>query len=266
MSAPHPRLAVPHRGSHSRALIVAVVDDGTLAILERSLLSVRARVRAAAERSGRRADAVTLVAITKSVDPGVAEGLLSLGQVDLGENRVQQLERKAAAVPGARWHLVGPVQANKARKALRAAALLHAIDDADLLPRLDRIAGEDGRAARVLLEVNVSGEAAKHGLAPADVEPALEKAAALPRVEALGLMTMAPLGAPEPELRRTFAALRALRDRAADAGLFRGRPRERGELSMGMSGDFEVAIEEGATLVRVGTALFEALPPRVAAA
>ncbi|HKD99392.1 MAG TPA: YggS family pyridoxal phosphate-dependent enzyme [Planctomycetota bacterium] len=235
------------------------MDDGTRALLHRNWASVLGRVRAAAARAGRAPEAVTLVAVTKSVDSTAAEALVDLGQTDLGESRVQELASKAAAVRGARWHLVGALQSNKARRALELAELLHGIDDPALLARLDRIASERGRRARCLLEVNVAGEAEKHGVAPGRVAGALEEGRRCAHVDVEGLMTMAPLGAPGPELRRVFGTLRALRDDAARRGLFGGAPRDGGELSMGMSGDFEIAVEEGATYVRVGTALFEGL-------
>ncbi len=246
------------------------MTDETLTILQRNWRSVTERIRRAAADAGRRADAVTLVAVTKSVGADVALALRRLGQEDLGENRVQELERKTAAFADAgaiaRWHLVGPIQANKVRKAVRAADLLHAVDAADLLPRLDRIAAEEERTARFLLEVNVSGEAAKHGVAPADVADVLAGARGLAHAKAAGLMTMAPLDADLGQQRAIFRTLRGLRDRAADGGLLPGAGEGPGELSMGMSGDFETAIAEGATLVRVGTALFEGLPGRPVAA
>jgi pyridoxal phosphate enzyme (YggS family) len=208
---------------------------------------------------------VTLVAVTKSVGAPEAAALVALGQVDLGESRVQELERKAAAVAGARWHLVGSLQSNKARRAAAVASLLHGVDSRALLARLDLVARETGRRARALVEVNVSGEASKHGLPPAEVPDSLEEARSLEHVDVLGLMTMAPASAPPPEVRSVFRALRELRERCAARGLFRGGAREGGELSMGMSGDFEIAIEEGATFVRVGTALFEGLARGAAA-
>lgn len=242
------------------------MDESTREILSQNLESVRARIAAAAARAGRSPADVTLVGVTKSASPEAARALADLGLADLGENRVQELERKRSELPpSVRWHLVGPLQSNKARRALCAADLLHGLDDPALLPRLERIAEEEGLARRALLEVNVSGEATKHGLVPASVLPALEGARGLSRIAIVGLMTMAPLDSSPREQRSVFRGLRELRDAADRRGLLRagvGRP---GELSMGMTQDFEVAIEEGATYVRIGTALFEPREARVSA-
>lgn len=232
-------------------------------LLARNLERVRARIAASAERSGRAPADVTLVAVTKYVEPDIALELAQLGQLDLGENRVQELQRKAAALPpSVRWHLIGPLQANKARKALEHASTLHAVEDLDLIARLDRIATELSKSVCALLEINVSGEGTKHGLSPDTALAFLRDAKRFSRIEMTGLMTMARAEAAEPELRSHFRALRSLRDRARAEGLLAASARQGGELSMGMSGDFEIAIEEGATLVRVGSALFEGLPPR----
>ncbi|MBL8696076.1 MAG: YggS family pyridoxal phosphate-dependent enzyme [Planctomycetes bacterium] len=232
-------------------------------LLANNLDRVRARVAAAAERSGRPPADVTLVAVTKYVEPAVARELADLGQLDLGENRVQELHRKAVSLPPAiRWHLIGPLQANKARKAVTHAPILHAVEDLDLLARLDRIALELSKPVRALLEINISGEGTKHGLSPDTALAFLRDAKRFSQIEMIGLMTMARAEAAEPELRSHFRALRLLRDRARVEGLFAASARQGGELSMGMSSDFEIAIEEGATLVRVGSALFEGLPLR----
>jgi pyridoxal phosphate enzyme (YggS family) len=203
---------------------------------------------------------VTLVGVTKLVDAAAARQLFDLGVADLGENRLQELERKRGELPAAvRWHLIGPLQANKARKAVQTGALLHAIDSEELLSRLERIAGEEARRVRCLLEVNVSGEAAKHGFAPREVLAALEHQRSLAHVDIVGLMTMAPLASTSGEQHQLFAELRALRDAADRAALFASAAGGRGELSMGMTNDFETAVEEGATIVRIGTALFSPL-------
>jgi hypothetical protein len=224
--------------------------------LATNLGSVRSRIAAAAARSPRAAREVVLVAVTKSVGPEVARALLALGVRDLGESRVRDLEAKAAAVgAGPRWHLVGTLQRNKARAALAVAELVHSLDRIPLLETLDRLGSERGRSVRALLEVNVAGEASKRGFPPQEALLALRAARGREGIAVEGLMTMAP-PVPDPEgARGVFRRLAALRDAAVAEGLLPPLP----HLSMGMSSDFEVAVEEGATIVRVGSALFEGL-------
>ena len=215
--------------------------------------AVRRRLAAAAERSGRGADAVRLVAVTKYAGLPAVRELLALGHRDLGENRPQQLLDRAAALQDAAptWHLIGQLQRNKARKVLPAAALIHSADSLRLLETLDRLAEELALRPRVLLEVNVAGEASKSGFAPEELRAVWPHMAKLTRLDVAGLMTVAP-NADDPEsVRPVFRGLRRLRDELAAAG-----PRPLPELSMGMSGDFEAAVEEGATIVRVGSAIF----------
>jgi hypothetical protein len=195
---------------------------------------------------------VELVAVSKKQSAELIREAVDAGQLLFGENRVQEAMVKIPSLPGSlRWHLVGHLQSNKIRKALPLFELIHSVDSAELAGEIDRIAGDMGLFPRVLLEVNVSGEGSKHGFRPEQLERDLETLLALPRLQVEGFMTMAPL-APEAEAARPFfARLRELRDRmAARAGI------PFGILSMGMSGDFEVAVEEGATLVRVGSAIF----------
>lgn len=219
-----------------------------------NLQRVQDRMAAAAARAGRRADDVRLIAVTKTLPAEAVLEAYAAGQRLFGENRVQELAAKAPRLPAdCQWHLIGHLQANKVRHALPHAAWLHALDSLELIQRTDRIAGEEGRRPVVLLEVNVSGEATKFGAAPGTVPALAEAALRSPHLELRGLMTMAPYGASEAELHRVFGGLRGLRDRLAAA---LGAPLP--ELSMGMSGDFEAAIAEGATLVRVGTAIFGA--------
>lgn len=227
-------------------------------VLRENLENVRARIAAAAARAGRAPGDVALVAITKSVTAEIAAQLFELGVRDLGENRVQELQKKAAAIPAVRWHLVGPLQTNKIRKAILSSHLLHAIDDTELYSSIQRIAAEENRIVKCLLEVNISGEATKHGIVASAAARALEQARAHDRLRIEGLMTMAPAAAGASEIREVFINLRKLRDEAQSRGLF--APGARGELSMGMSNDYEIAVEEGSTLVRVGSALFERLP------
>jgi len=224
-----------------------------------NVAGIRQRIAVAAARGGRDAADVTLVAVTKYVGLAETRALIAAGCRDLGESRPQELWAKAEAIddPGVRWHMIGHLQRNKVRRTLPVAWLTHAGDSVRLLDEVARLAGElGGEPARVLLEVNVSGDAAKHGFAPDEVEPALPRLAELPHVAIRGLMAMAGLDGDLAAARRDFAALRALRDRLTSncpTGIVLD------ELSMGMSRDFEVAIEEGATLVRVGSALYEGL-------
>ena len=169
-----------------------------------------------------------------------------------GESRVQESLVKIPALPGRiHWHFIGHLQSNKIRKALPLFELIHGVDTPQIAREIDRIAGEMGLFPRVLLEVNVSGEGSKHGFAPDRLEHELEGLLSLPRLQVEGFMAMAPLVSDQEEARPYFAQLRELRDRLA---IRSGIPLA--ILSMGMSGDFEVAVEEGATLVRVGSALF----------
>lgn len=216
------------------------------------LARVEERIAAACARAGRSRDTVTLVAVSKTQPPEVVAEAAALGLRVFGENKVQEARAKIPECPGhLAWHLVGHLQSNKARLAAELFEVIHSVDSEKLVRILNEAADEAGRTLRILLEVNVSGEASKFGLAPEAVPGVLEAANACPRLQVAGLMAMAPF-APEAEKARPhFARLRALRDRwAAETGT----PLE--ELSMGMSGDFEVAIEEGASMVRIGTLLF----------
>jgi PLP dependent protein len=227
-------------------------------LIAENLARVRERIDAAAARVGRDPRSVLLVAVTKYVDATAAAHLLAVGCRDLGESRPQQLWAKAAepALAGAAWHLVGRLQRNKVARTLPLAKLIHSVDSPRLLESIDEHAGAVDLRARVLLEVNCSGEAAKQGFEADDVRRLLPTLAALEFVDVAGLMTMAPLEGGDTAARTAFAALRVLRDELADncpptVGLR--------ELSMGMSGDFEAGVAEGATIVRIGSALFEGL-------
>jgi pyridoxal phosphate enzyme (YggS family) len=231
-----------------------------------NLSRVRERIAAAAESAGRRDDEITLVGVTKYVGPHEAAELVAAGCHDLGESRPQELWNKcdtlqrAGAFPPPtdpiRWHLVGHLQRNKVRRTLPLVALIHSVDSERLIAELNQAAIEGhGKlpVVDILLEVNTSGEAAKHGLAPDDVQRLLDVAPRYPHVCILGLMTMAELEGGPDVAARNFATLRELRDR------LKPNPPNcvLNELSMGMSGDFEIAIREGATIVRVGSALWE---------
>jgi pyridoxal phosphate enzyme (YggS family) len=211
----------------------------------------------ALERAGR-ADAVTIVAVTKGHPLEAVDAALTMGLHRLGESRVQELELKVEEVgrEGPEWHLIGHLQRNKARRGIELFDLIHSVDSLRLARTLSAEADRAGVEVRGLAQVNVSGEASKGGLAGAEAVDALGEMLTLPRLRIEGLMTMAPLTDDEAVLRRTFADTRRLLETAATQldGL-QGR-----ELSMGMSNDFEIAIEEGATMVRLGTVLFGERP------
>jgi pyridoxal phosphate enzyme (YggS family) len=231
------------------------VADPRLNLLRDRLETIEQRITAACARAGRRRDEVTLVAVTKSVSPDVAAILPELGHLHLGENRPQELWRKAAALPPAtQWHLVGHLQRNKIEQTLPLVQLIHSVDSTRLLTALETEAGRRQQPVEVLLEVNASREASKQGFAFEEV-PGLEPTVSdLKYVHIRGLMTMAAY-ADDPECARpTFAALRVLSD---DLRRQWGDAARLDHLSMGMTHDFEIAIEEGATLVRIGTALFD---------
>jgi PLP dependent protein len=231
-----------------------MTDPELRSVLSDRVASVRGRIADACRRAGRDPGGVTLVAVTKTVSPHIAAIAAELGLHDLGESRPQELWKKAAAVPGVRWHLIGHLQRNKLDRTVPLVTLLHSVDSERLLAALDAFGRARGAPVPVLLEVNVSGEASKGGFAPADVPTALDAARALPGVDVRGLMTMAAYSEDPEATRPTFATLRGLRE-ALRARTGAALP----ELSMGMSNDFEIAVEEGATLVRIGTTLFEGL-------
>lgn len=221
-------------------------------MLAERLAIVEERLRAACRRAGRERSEVTLVAVTKTVAAEVAALLPGLGVQDLGESRPQELWRKAAVVPGVRWHLVGHLQRNKIERTLPLLSRIHSVDSLRLLDALEEACRQASRTLPALLEINASREASKHGFTPVEVPGLAPRLAELQHIRIEGLMTMAAYEEDAERTRPTFAALRVLRDQlAADLG----RPLP--QLSMGMSNDFEIAIEEGATLVRLGTVLFE---------
>ena len=219
-----------------------------------NLEAVRGQIAAACERAGRAAEAVRLLAVSKTYGPEAVRAAAAAGQRLFGENRVQEAAAKIPECPGRlEWHLIGHLQSNKAAAAARLFDGVHSVDSAKLLKALDREAGAAGRRLQVLVQVNVSGERSKSGLAPEAVAEVLAAGNRLRNVEIRGLMTIPPL-AEDPETARPyFRRLRGLRDEwAAATGL------ELAELSMGMTHDLAVAIEEGATFVRVGTGIFGA--------
>ena len=226
--------------------------------IRENLARVRENIAQAASRSGRPANSVFLVGVTKYVEPEIARLLVEAGLTDLGESRPQELWRKAEALSDLRvnWHLIGHLQRNKVKRTVPLVAIIHSVDSLRLLQEVSREAVAIGWSARVLLEVNISGDEAKHGFQPSEIEPLFPEIFKLQNVSVLGLMTMAGLDGGVDRARRDFAALRALREQL--------QPKCAGnlvlnELSMGMSGDYAAAIEEGATIVRVGSALFAGL-------
>ncbi len=213
-----------------------------------NIQNVRARITAAAQRAGRNPGEIALVAVTKTVEPERVEQALATGLTVFGESKVQEAKAKIPVVSSrARWHMIGHLQTNKARDAVALFELIHSVDSVKLAAELDKWAERAGKTQPILLEVNVSGEASKFGLKPDALEAALEEINAMPRLEVQGLMTVAPFAEEAEKARPYFRKLRELRDRLALT-----------HLSMGMTHDFEVAVEEGATIVRLGTAIFGA--------
>jgi hypothetical protein len=220
---------------------------------------VRERIALAVARGGHRQE-VTIVAVTKTHGADAVRAAIGAGLPDIGENRVQEATAKMDALASdttvaavARWHLIGHMQRNKV-KAVERFALIHSLDSERLAAALHEQGERQGRAVETLVQVNVSGEATKGGFPLSDLEAAAERLRALPGLCVRGVMTMAPYEAPEPELRAVFSGARRARSVLAAAGL------PASVLSMGMSGDYEIAVEEGATHVRLGTLLFGARP------
>jgi pyridoxal phosphate enzyme (YggS family) len=222
-----------------------------MADLATNVAHVRARIAAAVDRGGRRPEEVALVAVSKTVDAARIREAVAVGLRVFGENRVQEAREKIPAVPGASWHLIGSLQRNKAKEAVRLFQMIESVDSEDLADELSRRAVQQERTLDVLIQVNVAREPQKHGAAPEETASLMRRVADLPGLRLRGLMTIAPLVANPDEARPVFRALRELRDR-----IERETSISLAELSMGMSDDFEVAIEEGATMVRVGRAIF----------
>lgn len=214
-------------------------------MIKDDLLAVERRIAGACARAGRRREEVTLVAVSKTKPAEMVDEAIAAGVTEVGENRVQETRDKKPLVRGtARWHLIGHLQSNKAKDAVRLFDVIQTVDDAGLAEKIARAAAAAGKVQDVLLEVNIGGESQKAGAAPADVQSLAKAVSGFDALRLRGLMAIPPAGDPE-ETRRWFRELRNLRD-------VLGVP----ELSMGMTDDFEVAIEEGATIVRVGRAIF----------
>lgn len=235
------------------------MDDALLKTLAENLVRVREQIHAAALAVGRSGDDIRLVAVTKYVSVPLIRALASLGCCDLGESRPQALWAKAEALADLthiRWHMIGPMQRNKLAKTLPITHLFHSADSERLLQSLDEEAARVGKPASALIEVNISQEPSKHGFAIEQVEPLLEKLGAYPNVRIHGLMGMSSREGDSAAARREFASLRELRDRLMPLAPPNVPLKE---LSMGMSGDFQEAIGEGATMLRIGSALFEGI-------
>jgi pyridoxal phosphate enzyme (YggS family) len=235
----------------------SMVAEETLTAVGKNLAAVRAQIEWAALAAGRDANEIELVAVTKTVPLDRIAAAYQLGLRDFGENRVQEGMEKIASsaalgLTGARWHLVGHLQTNKVKTAVAIFDIIHSIDSVHLAEAVSRRAVAAGRTVPVLLEVNVAGEASKFGFSPGELPAALEEIAKMPGLQLEGLMTVAPLTRDPEEVRPVFRRLRALRDelrQSYNLPYFR-------HLSMGMTDDYPVAIQEGATMVRLGRAIF----------
>jgi pyridoxal phosphate enzyme (YggS family) len=227
-------------------------DGAIMTEVETRLADIQRRITAACERAGRNPESVRLLAVTKTLGPDTVQEAVAAGLSLFGESRIQEARQKIPQCSSAlHWHYIGHLQTNKAREAVRLFEMIHAVDSLRLLECLDRVAQEEGRTLPVCLEVNVSGERSKFGLSPDEMPAVLARAATLFRVQVAGLMTIPPIAEDPEEARPFFRRLRELRDRwQAEAGVLLP------ELSMGMSHDFEIAVEEGSTWVRVGALLF----------
>lgn len=218
------------------------------------LARVRERIERAAQRAGRDPEEITLITVSKTIDPITVQQAVDAGVGDLGENRVQEAAAKVGRITGdVRWHLIGHLQSNKARLAVETFAVIHTIDSVELAQRLDRIAGEIGRRPVVLIQVDLGHEPAKSGADESELPRVIDALDSARHLDFRGLMTLPPFFDSPEKTRPYFVRLRELSE-----ALNRSRQRDRRltDLSMGMSNDFEVAIEEGATMVRVGTAIF----------
>jgi PLP dependent protein len=227
----------------------------TSSVFER-IEEVRSRLRAAAESSNRSADEINLVAVSKTHPPAAVRAAISAGLRDFGENRVQEAETKIPAVgrEAARWHLIGHLQSNKARRAVELFDLIHSLDSIALARRLDRVCAElERRELPVLIQVQLGHEATKTGVNEAYLQELVDAVRSSPSLRLQGLMTLPPFFDDPEKARPYFRRLRELRDDLKARGAFGDQP---GDLSMGMTHDFEVAIAEGATMIRVGTAIF----------
>jgi pyridoxal phosphate enzyme (YggS family) len=226
--------------------------------LNENLNSIQQRIRAACERAGRSPDSVMLLAVTKGQPPEVVSEAARLGLTFFGENKVQEAKAKIPLCSGKlRWHFIGHLQTNKCRDAVELFEMIQSLDSLHLAQEISKRADQAGKTMPILLEVNLAGEASKFGYRPEQLEKELNQINALPRLEIHGLMTVPPWTSNAENVRPVFQQLRQLKKRCEQ---ILGAPLP--HLSMGMTGDFEVAIDEGATIVRIGTALFGPRPKR----
>lgn len=224
--------------------------------LRQRLAKVRERIALSARLSGREAEEITLIAVSKTHPAELLRRAIEAGVTDLGENRVQEADAKITEIgrERVRWHLIGHLQSNKARRAAALFQVIHSLDSQELATRLNRLSKEEGtEPLPVMIQVDLAGEKTKTGIAEDELPQLVERVAACEHLRLKGLMTLPPFFEDAERSRPYFNRLRELRDRYKEAGAFGDGP---GELSMGMSNDFEVAVEEGATMVRVGTSIF----------
>lgn len=217
--------------------------------LKNNLTDIHKRIEAACVRSGRNSDDVTLICVSKTIPPEMIKEAQSSGENVFGENRPQELRDKLPLIKGAQWHLIGHLQTNKVKYVVGNAVLIHSVDSLNLAEAINNEAFKKGIIQDILLEVNISGEESKYGLTTEQIPNIIKEVGSLKNIRFRGFMTMAPLGAPEEEIRSIFRCAHSLFIQYKDCGA--------DILSMGMSGDFEIAVEEGATHIRVGSSIFK---------
>ena len=223
--------------------------------IRENIESIRKRIADAAKRAGRDADEIKLIAVTKTVDVDKVEEAIAAGALDAGENKPQELARKYEVLGDKiRWHQIGSLQTNKVKYIIDKVCMIHSLDREGLAEEIDKRASKIGRVIDCLVQVNISGEESKHGMSREEVEPFVRLVAEkYPNIKIKGLMTMAPFDAERDEIKKVFRDLKELSDEINNMNIGNVEMRE---LSMGMTNDFEIAVEEGATMVRVGTAIF----------
>lgn len=223
--------------------------------IRENIESIRKRIADAAVRVGRDADDIKLISVTKTVDVDKVEEAIAAGALDAGENKPQELARKYEVLGDKiRWHQIGSLQTNKVKYIIDKVCMIHSLDREGLAEEIDKRANKAGRVIDCLVQVNISGEESKHGMSREEVEPFVRLVAdKYPNIKIKGLMTMAPFDAEKDEIRKVFRDLKELSDEINNMNI---ENVEMKELSMGMTNDFEIAVEEGATMVRVGTAIF----------